>query len=154
MPGTATRCDDGALHIMRSCTPGIWPALVRTNKYSKDRARRNEASSSESNTPCAPFPALWREISKSYSTRTILCESNVSRDAYVRVHHQGIIVRGPPATPRINSRRRNREQSSAADAMRPISSGHTSRATVRLQRASKRGDPAFSPQSARESREK
>ncbi|KYQ59026.1 hypothetical protein ALC60_01962, partial [Trachymyrmex zeteki] len=27
------------LHIMRSCSPGIWPALVRANKYPKARNR-------------------------------------------------------------------------------------------------------------------
>lgn len=57
------------LHIMRLCTPSIWPALARANKYSKSRnreARRDEVSRVESN-PVPPFPALWRAISKSYS---------------------------------------------------------------------------------------
>lgn len=123
------------LHIMRLCTPSIWPALARANKYSKarnrearrDEARRGEVSRVESN-PVPPFPALWRAISKSYSQ---FLSGTAYRDVLT-----SIIVRA--VLPRINSRRRNREQSGAAGTMRPISSGHTSRATTRLHRASDR----------------
>jgi len=59
---TTTRCNDGALHIMWSCNPGIWPALVRTNKYSKARnreARRGEANSSRAVPLFPPYGARF-----------------------------------------------------------------------------------------------
>ncbi|EFN64805.1 hypothetical protein EAG_03575 [Camponotus floridanus] len=50
------------LHIMRLCTPSIWPALARANKYSKARnreARRDEVFTSlERET--SPMGSSWQ----------------------------------------------------------------------------------------------
>jgi len=93
----ARRRDDGALHIMRPCIPGIWPALARANKYSK--ARNREASR-------APFPALWRAISKSHSQ--FLSGAGVSGRARARsliCAQQASLFAPQRGLSRINSRR-------------------------------------------------
>lgn len=78
------RCDDGTLHIMWSCNPGIWPTLAGANKYSEAcncEARRVEH---------APFPALWRAISKSYSQFLLGAACRERK----HVHLADVIVRG------------------------------------------------------------
>lgn len=148
---------------MWSCNPGIWPVLVQTNKYSKARnrearrveSRRGEARRIRAERKAPLFPPYGARFLN--HIHAIPLGRSAHRNA--RMYALVIVRASQRGLMRINSRRQNHEQSAAAGGMRPISSGHTSRATTRLQRESERASKrcnqacAFS-YSPRESREK